>query len=103
MGYYARNTTVSVEQTKVEIETVLKRYKAANYVAGYQGHLAFVMFSFNERCIRFNLYVPDAKDKRFQNQRKSAERLAEQYERSLWRSLLLVIKAKLECVETGIE
>lgn len=100
---YAKQTTVSVEQTKQQIEVIIKRYKAANYVAGYQGQAAFVMFSFADRVIRFNLFVPNAKDKRFHSGRTNPERQAEQFEKSLWRSLLLVIKAKLECVETGIE
>lgn len=100
---YAKTTTVSVEQTKAEIEVLLKRYKATNYAAGYQGQLAFVMFSFADRAIRFNLFVPNAKDKRFNQGRTNPQRQAEQFERSMWRSLLLVIKAKLECVETGIE
>lgn len=104
MARYAEGTTVSAEKSKVEIERLVMRYKANGFISGYQQGSAFVMFMLSERCIRFSLRLPLTDDREFAKLKPDSKRVAvEREERRRWRSLLLVIKAKLESCESGIE
>ncbi|HRV80250.1 MAG: hypothetical protein H6830_04500 [Planctomycetes bacterium] len=110
MSRYASNTTVSVGRTKAEIEDLLIKHGAEQFVAGWDGFQAVLGFVFNGRHIRFALKLPDKNDRDFtmtrarRNKRSPEEAMKawEQACRSRWRALLLVIKAKLEAVEVGI-
>lgn len=119
---YAENTDVSPERSKMEIETLLKRYGADQFMSGWNGRKAMIMFRANERYIRFELQTPEPTDDRFKSkkaphtrhmfdkatgQRRSIEvgtgnQAYEQEVRRLWRALALVVKAKLEAVAAGI-
>ena len=61
-----------------------------------------------DRRVRFILPLPDRQAKEFTHHERgprtadAAERLYEQAIRQRWRALALVIKAKLEAVESGI-
>lgn len=110
MSRYAEGTTVSVEKTQGEIVQLLKRYKASAHGFMTEGQKATVAFQFDDIRIRFMLFVPTAEDPKFnkyargyRNTPSRRQDLAAQEERRLWRSLLLVIKAKLESVDAGIE
>ncbi len=109
MTRYAEKTSVSVAKSKAELEQVLGRYGADKFAYGTDGHQATVGFSFNGKLVRFVLKLPGRGDKQFHETptgkpRKPAQAEAqwEQACRSAWRSLCLVVKAKLEAVETGI-
>ena len=116
MSTYASKTEVSAERSRAEIEAVLRRYGASAFSYGWDdAHgAAEVRFRFKDKWIRFLLAMPDRKDERFRfvkhkNRYFRTERTPEQAEkaweqacRSAWRSLLLVVKAKLEAVEHGI-
>jgi hypothetical protein len=106
---YAANTTVSPEKSKAEIEGLLRRYGADQFVAGWDTRRALIGFRAAGRHIRFELALPDPNDAAFRPKRRSyrgrAIVSAERYEgevRRRWRALALVIKAKLEAVQTGI-
>ena len=109
---YAESTVVPVEKSRAEIEQLLQRHKCQKFLAGVDNdaHKATVQFQANNRIIRFVLDLPDPRDpahKRIKNSylQRSASgvtKLVEQLTRSRWRALLLVIKAKLESVESGI-
>lgn len=111
---YAQSTTVSVEKSKMEVERILTRYGAHQFVGGWdQGHKqAFVQFDMNNRRIRFLLKMPDVEGFRFYRRKgaysdtertlKQAEHMLDQEMRRRWRALALVVKAKLEAVESGI-
>lgn len=107
MSRYAENTVVKVEKTQAEIVSLLKRYKADSHGFAMEGRVAKVMFRFGDIRVLFTMFVPTADDPKFRNAKtwKSDKRQekADQEERRLWRSLLLVIKAKLESVDSGIE
>lgn len=60
---YARQTLVSTEQSKGEIERMLIRYGAGQFVSGWQGNKAAIGFEANGRKIRFELPLPDKNDK----------------------------------------
>lgn len=104
MRRYAENTSVPVDRSRAEIERVLTRYGASGF--GYQWErrvvpvapptlhgpklreqeIAAVMFQFKDRRVRLDIPMPE-------DQREVRQR---------WRAVLLVIKAKLEAVASGI-
>lgn len=94
---YARETKVPVTQSRSEIEQLLERAKARQYgtAVDYELRQARVQFRLNDRIVRFVIALPDEK------KLGKGWRL-EQAERQRWRALLLVIKAKLESVESQI-
>jgi hypothetical protein len=96
---YAERTTVGVDQTRTEIERVLKRYGATAFAYASEPGRAVVMFEANARRIRFDLPLPPLKDSMNAATRKTVE----QMHRQKWRALLLAIRSKLETVASGIE
>lgn len=109
MGY-AEKTSVSVAKTKGDIEDLIQKAGAGHFVSGFKGDMAVIGFSLANRQIRFILPLPDKQDKVFwytpERRSKRTEQQAyaawEQACRSRWRALYLIIKAKLEAVESGI-
>ena len=107
---YAKNTTVPVSRTKADIEDLIQKYGADQFISGYRNDLAMIGFSLAGRQIRFLLPLPDKQTREFQytpgrGQRRTedaAHAAWEQACRSKWRGLYLIIKAKLEAVEAGI-
>jgi hypothetical protein len=95
---YAKDTIVPVTKSRSEIEQLLERHKAKQYgtAVDYEKLTARVQFRLQDRIVRFTTTLPDPK--KFGR----AERIA-RAERQRWRALLLVIKAKLESVESSIE
>lgn len=107
---YAVNTSVSIAKSKADIEEMIQKAGASQFVSGYRDNLAVIGFSLADRQIRFVLPLPDVNSLEFQltpgrkQKRSKAQAYAawEQACRSKWRSLYLVIKAKLEAVDSGI-
>jgi hypothetical protein len=107
---YATSTDISSERSRAEIERTLARYGARQFMYGYDDSRALVMFAIAGRQVRFVLPMPDREAREFTHtpskglRRDTDAQLAayEQAVRQRWRALNLVIKAKLEAVETGI-
>lgn len=109
MTRYAERTDVPVEKSRAEIERLLKRYGAGGFMSGWDENrgLATIYFRARDRHVKFVLPLPQPDEvaetptgrQRSEDQRRRA---LEQAERQRWRALHLVIKAKLEAVETGI-
>ncbi len=107
---YAENTKTNVDASRNEIEKTLKRYGAKSFAYATQNNKALIMFEFNCKRIRFILNLPDINERRFthtpaRGTRRSADAQYQEWEqacRQKWRALLLVIKAKLEAVDSGI-
>ena len=107
---YAENTSVPVEKSKAEIERILQRYGADQFISGWDARRAYVAFRMQGRQIKFVIELPDKSDREFTHtpgkgiKRMESKAYAawEQACRQRWRALALVIKAKLEAVETGI-
>lgn len=107
---YAEKTTVSVAKTKADIEELVQKAGAAQFIFGFKGNTAVIGFSLSDRQIRFLLPLPGREDKKFwytpeRKTKRTAEQAYKSWEqacRSRWRALYLVIKAKLEAVESGI-
>jgi hypothetical protein len=94
---YAENTKVPVENSKNEIEKILKRFGADQFGYGSKEDGAVIVFRADSRHVRFLLPLPGPKQ---QFPKKDGR---EQEIRRRWRSLTMCIKAKLESVATGIE
>ncbi len=93
---YAQATKVPANQTRNEIETMLtKKHGATGFVYGSSSEMAMVAFEMHGWRIRFTLPLPTAK------RGVSDKQLAAETRRR-WRALGLVIKAKLEAVQSGI-
>jgi len=108
MPTYAASTEVPVSKSKAEIEQILERYGASQFLSGWREGEAMIGFTIENRQIRFILPMPDRDDKRFTHHSRgrrtgdAAHKAWEQACRQRWRALALVIKAKLEAVESGI-
>jgi len=107
---YADKTTVSSSQSRAEIERTLERYGAGRFIYGWDEDTAIVGFSMADRQIKFSLPMPDRNDREFTHTpsrgvKRTPAQQEKEYEQAVkqkWRALLLVIKAKLEAVESGI-
>lgn len=112
MARFAENTSVSVERSRAEIESLIVRYGATSTAFMNAPGRALIMFEAQGRRIVFELPLPDKSERRFTHtkrrgyeQRRTDEQTHEAWEqgcRQRWRALALVIKAKLEAVESGI-
>jgi hypothetical protein len=85
---YASRTRVPVDRTRQQIEAELRRYGADQFISGWEHGRAMLGFRIKDRQVRFELPLPKEVD--------------HQDSRARWRALLLVIKAKLEAVESKI-
>lgn len=107
---FAATTEVSVERSRAEIEKLITRYGATSTAFMNAPGRAMIMFEAQERRIVFELPLPDPADENFRltptgrEKRNPSSYYAawEQACRQRWRALALVIKAKLEAVESGI-
>ncbi len=104
MSRYAAHTEVPVERTRQEIERALTRYGADQFVSGWEHGRAMLGFRVRERMVRFEIPLPKVTDYKWRygatdNQK---QKQIDQDTRQRWRALLLVIKAKLEAVESKI-
>lgn len=108
MAQYAANTDVTSEKSQAEIRRTIQRYGAKQYAYMEDDTRAVIAFVAHERQVRFILPLPSRDEKRFTHHSRgprtpsAAEAEYEQAVRQKWRALNLVIKAKLEAVESGI-
>lgn len=110
MTRYAQDTEVSTEKSRAEIERLIIRYGATSTAFMNAPGRALIMFEAQDRRIVFELPLPDIADEKFSRTPARGlpltpeRRMAwwEQACRQRWRALALVIKAKLEAVESGI-
>lgn len=108
MAKYAENTTVSPEKSLAEIQATLKRYGATQFGFLDQGQQMTIAFEMRGRRVRLTIPLPPLAD--FQKDGRGARRAMQQQIaardqaiRQRFRALLIVVKAKLESVESGIE
>jgi hypothetical protein len=106
---YAARTDVPADRSRGEIERLLFRYGATAFQYGWEGDTAAIGFKLADRYVRILLPMPDRADPAFRQseggRRRSAEtqqRAYEQAVRQRWRALVLIIKAKLEAIASGI-
>jgi hypothetical protein len=109
MRKFAAGTEVSIEKSRAEIERMITRYGATSTAFMNAPGRALIMFEAKKRRVVFELPLPDPQERRFlrdgRGSLRTLEKQREAYEqgcRQRWRALALVIKAKLEAVESGI-
>ena len=117
MGRYAADTSVSVDRSRLEIEKILERYGARQFMYARSEEASVVAFvvALGEgedaqlRQVRFVMPMPDKDDpaiaRTATGKRRDASSMLREYERAQrqrWRALALVIKAKLEAVASGV-
>lgn len=109
MSRYAADTSVTSDRSRAEIEKTLTRYGAGQFLYAWKPGMAVVGFTMCERQVKFLLPLPavdspeicETPTGRIRSE-KQIEAAFEQAVRQRWRALALVIKAKLEAVESGI-
>ncbi len=104
---YATDTTVSVEKSRRELESILSRYGATKFGYMSDESRAIIAFQAHGKYVKFVLPLPLIED--FAKDGRGAKRgmavrvkAREKACRSRWRALCLCVKAKLEAVECGI-
>jgi hypothetical protein len=110
MPTYAAQTNVDSSRSRAEIEHTLTRYGADQFMYGWMKDEALIGFRMHGRMIQFRLKMPrrDAPEfaltpsRRYARSERDQAAAYEQAVRQRWRALALVIKAKLEAVESQI-
>ncbi len=107
MPQYAKNTEVSSDRSRQEIERTLARYGADQFLYGWQEEMAMIGFRMKKKMVRFLLPMPNRdqfkKSETGRTRKQSSQDAAfEQAVKQRWRALSLVVKAKLEAVESQI-
>lgn len=96
MSPYAARTSVPVDRTRSEIERLLERHGATGFAYGTTAGSAMLAFEMRSRRLRFLVPMPAPNKTRTDLAKVQAEI------RRRYRALLLVLKAKLEAVESQI-
>lgn len=110
MSGFADTTSVPVAKTRAEIEATVQKYGAVAFSSGYDEDRAWIGFRCADRVVRFVIVLPNPRDRSFTHDRNNYRRKEaiavaayDQSVRTIWRRLLLCIRAKLESVASGIE
>lgn len=107
---YAQGTQVPAERTKAEIERILmRRYNADQILTGWEAGRAVIAFAYKGIRVRIVLPLPLQDDPRFRRTATGQHRTDDQVikawkkeTRRIWRTLVLMLKAKLELIDSGI-
>jgi hypothetical protein len=107
---FAEKTSVPVERSKSEIERMLVKFGASAFASSWDANKACIQFAYEKAHVRFELPMPDPTSTKFTHvtpyrERAEAARKAlyDQDVRRLWRALALIVKAKIESVQSGVE
>lgn len=109
-GQYAKDTEVSTDRSLAEIRTTLRRYDPDyEFAFGEKKGVAIIEFTLRGRQVRFMLALPQPDEPRFTKtptrRDRSPAAAREEHEkavRRIYRVFVLVVKAKLEAVESGL-
>jgi len=103
---YAEATSVPFEKSMAEIVGLIRKAGAGQIIQAEGDGEFVIQFALTDRQIRFRVPLHtryDGPDKAGNGRAIDGEKVLEQRNRQRGRALLLVIKAKLESVESGIE
>jgi hypothetical protein len=92
---YAHGTKVPADRTRSEIELLLEKNGAVGSMFGTVHGQALVAFEMRDRRLKFTVPMPTVS-------RRDSEQKVKAEIRRRWRALLLVLKAKLEAVRSGV-
>jgi hypothetical protein len=102
---YAKGTKTSTRDSLEELRRTIGRYGGSDFMLSEGATRVFIEFSFRSRRVRFALplpEMPDPADYWGKAQLLAAQNERESEVRRRWRSLILVVKALLEAVESEI-
>lgn len=107
-GQYAKDTSVSVDNSIGEIRRTIQRFGADRFMHMEAPDMTHIGFSIGNRTIRMDVPIPLRTAGRFTHHSRgkrteaAATKEWEKACRSRYRTLALLIKAKLAAVEEGI-
>lgn len=108
---YAKHTTVSVEKSKTELDSLLGKHGATSRGVMSDDALGRAIVAFMLGRAQFRLVIPlprlddfHAPKEKWDTQRKAewCRKAHEQACRSRWRAVVLLVKAKLHFVDMGL-
>lgn len=104
---YANETEVPIEKSKRQIEMLLQQHGAEAYHTGWDSTRDIIEFGWKGKQIRFVLKRYKRTDfeiseRGYTRNSRQQQQAFEQADRSRWRALYLVVRAKIEAVEAGI-
>lgn len=108
MPRYASGTRVAPGDSRAEIERTLTRYGADSFAYGWNNGNAQIAFRMNGRNIVLRVAMPTKEQFTHTEERgllrtaSSRDQAWDQACRQRWRALALIVKAKLEAVDSGI-
>lgn len=107
MARYAQTTRVGTDRSLSEIERTLTRYGATEFAYFRSATVAVIGFRIHGMLIRMNVPIPNASE--FAHTSTGRTRASssvagsrEQAIKQRWRALALVVKAKLEAIDSKI-
>lgn len=110
---YAEGTDVDVSKTKADIERLLSKHGATGFAhaweggEGDRGGRSILMFRLRGRMLRYEIERANAENYavtgkgRLRHKSELAVKAAEKENKRRWRALYLIIRAKLEIVESS--
>lgn len=100
---YAEGTTVTVQKSIAEIDTIVSRNGADQFMIGRDVSKTVIRFRVNGYFVNFDVPMAKADDmpRSKHHPRRDADKWADQESRRRFRSLALVVKAKFEAVAAG--
>lgn len=107
MPRYASKTQVTVEKSKEEVMSTLRRYGCDGFGSFERKDGACVVFEIRGLSIQIDVPLPPRADfaTTSTGKERSASAIGKEFDQAVkqrWRALLLAIRAKLEAVECGI-
>jgi hypothetical protein len=106
---YAQDTQVSTDRSRTEIERLLVRYGASAFGYAWEGEANVISFKLHDRHVRIFIPMPTPDDPSVTRspagraRNLTAQQNAHDQEvRRRWRALVLIVRAKLEAVQSGI-
>lgn len=107
---YASKTAVPVSKSRAEIERMLVKFGATAFASSWDQNKACIQFAYAKSVVRFQLPLPDINDKKFthitmwrERAQSARQAIFDQEVRRRWRALGLIVKAKIESVNSGVE
>jgi hypothetical protein len=93
MAKYAKNTTVPITRTKIQIQDLLTDWGIDEFFFGTSPRGDGIGFKYENRVYKHNVPMPERKD--------MTDRQYEQAIRQRWRILYMSLKMKLEEIDSG--
>lgn len=109
MSKYAQGTSVDSIRSRIELETMLQSFGAGQIATLTDKGRAIVQFTAHDRMIRLTLPMPSRDDNDIRSSPTGKDRsdgaiqkAFDQEIRRRWRSLVLLVKAKITAINDGI-